>query len=73
MHQISCQWKEILTMVTKEELFAAVRLIKEHCYRTKCFADKCPLIAVCEVVCGNGMAPSPSAWPDPEEGENDSG
>ena len=60
-------------MATKEELFAAVRLIKEHCHGTKCHEDKCPLIAVCEVVCGNGMAPSPCSWPDPEEGGDEDG
>jgi hypothetical protein len=60
-------------MATKEELFAAVRLIKEHCRGTKWYGDKCPLIVVCEVACGNGIAPLPCRWPDPEEGGGKNG
>lgn len=53
-------------MATKEELFAAVRLIKEHC---KLYTEyerhlNCPLLRTC-IRC---FDETPQEWPDPEEG-----
>lgn len=52
----------------KEELFAAVRLIKEHCKDT-CLADcasNCHLRRWCGLT-----ATAPETWPDPEGGGED--
>lgn len=52
-------------METKEELFAAVRLIKEHCKDTR-IADcvfYCHLHRWCRLA-----QTTPQEWPDPEEG-----
>lgn len=62
-------------MVTREELFAAVRLIKEHCIKqdeinpNSCVRDdyKCPLWSLCFLTLGM----PPSNWPDLEEGGGD--
>lgn len=52
-------------MATKEELFAAVRLIKEHCdSMAKIACSDCSLRCVCNR-CFIGI---PDEWPDPEEG-----
>lgn len=58
-------------MATKEELFAAVRLIKEHCDSMGERACRdCPLtIAICNR-CFIGI---PDEWPDPEEGGGEDG
>ena len=69
-------------MATKEELFAAVRTLKQHCINygnygnISCgrFKDKpgCPL----ENFCYNGdmfEQLAPSEWPDPEEGGGEDG
>ena len=49
----------------KQELFAAVRLIKEHCASVAEEACRdCPLQSVCNR-CFIGI---PDEWPDPEEG-----
>ena len=52
-------------MATKEELFKAVRLIKEHCVSMaeEACCD-CPLQSVCNR-CFIGI---PDEWPDPEGG-----
>lgn len=54
-------------MATKEELYQAVRLIKEHCdsmaERACC---ECPLKPICDR-CFIGI---PDEWPDPEEGSD---
>lgn len=57
-------------MATKEELFAAVRLIKEHCdsMAEESCCD-CPLNSVCDL-CFVGI---PDKWPDPEEGGGEDG
>lgn len=57
-------------MATKEELFEAVRLIKEHCdsmAEISCF--QCHLKSVCNR-CFIGI---PDEWPDPEEGGGEDG
>jgi hypothetical protein len=56
------------TMATREELFAAVRLIKKHCdsMNGKACCD-CPLHPICDR-CFIGI---PDEWPDPEEGVKD--
>ena len=59
-------------MATKEELFKAVRLIKEHCKEqdgispNSCVRDdyKCPLWSLCFITLGV----SPTSWPDLEGG-----
>lgn len=53
-------------MATREELYKAVRLIKEHCKlhtEYECFLE-CPLKEMC-AECFNEL---PEKWPDPEEG-----
>lgn len=57
---------------TKEELFAAVRLIKEHCTeRQDCTSVKrCPIIDWC--IRANPDI-NPEEWPDPEEGGGEDG
>jgi len=64
-------------MATKEELFAAVRLIKEHCIEqdeidpNACVRDdyKCPLW----IWCFKNGKKTPNQWPDPEEGGGEDG
>lgn len=53
-------------MATKKELFAAVRLIKQHCkeHDNEYCKYKCPFIDNCDYYF-NGI---PGDWPDPEEG-----
>ena len=59
-------------MATKEELFTAVRLIKEHCKeqdrinQNTCIRDdyKCPLW----IWCYKNGEKTPNRWPDPEGG-----
>ncbi|MEE3458745.1 MAG: hypothetical protein VZQ75_02700 [Candidatus Faecousia sp.] len=60
-------------MATKEELFAAVRLVHEHCKSVEFGCFGCPLNAWCEEEYEKLGGPSPERWPDPEEGgtEND--
>ena len=54
-------------MVTREELSAAVRLIKEHCEQIEdCYKAKCPLESICFNIERYGERPY--RWPDPEEG-----
>ena len=52
-------------MVTKEELFAAVRLIKQHCKEHDCeyCRHECPF---CDD-CVNYFAGAPCNWNDPKE------
>ena len=62
-------------MATRQELFAAVRTIRNHCKEQDTFNPnscvrndyKCPLWSLCFVTLG---AP-PSDWPDPKEGGED--
>lgn len=61
-------------MATKEELFAAVRLIRSHC--TWCdFCRDCPLSdnkgKNCKLFFSCKTAPCD--WPDPEEGGGENG
>lgn len=64
-------------MATREDLFEAVRLIKEHCKEqdeissNSCVRDdyKCPLWSLCFITLGV----PPSNWPDPEEGGGEDG
>lgn len=65
-------------MATKEELFAAVRMIKEHCKkqtvcirRSKYGNEKCVLAGMRGVCVCYGA--SPFVWPDPEEGGGEDG
>lgn len=56
-------------MATKEELLAAVQLIKQHCKlytECECFLE-CPLKKIC-IECFNEL---PEEWPDPEEGDGE--
>ena len=57
-------------MATKEELFKAVRTIKEYCdsmSEKSCYL--CPVRRICER-CFVGI---PDEWPDPEEGGGEDG
>lgn len=64
-------------MATKEELFNAVRLIKEHCKEQdkidpiSCVRKdyKCPLWNWCF----ENSVKTPNRWPDPEEGGGEDG
>lgn len=63
-------------MATEKELFAAVRLIKEHCKEqdnnpNSCVRDdyKCPLWSLCFITLGV----PPTSWPDPAKGGNADG
>lgn len=53
-------------MATKEELFAAVRLIKEHCKEHD--AQYCRHECLFTDDCGDYFKGAPCDWPDPEEG-----
>lgn len=58
-------------MATKEELFEAVRLIKEHCKlytEYECLLN-CPLLQTCN----RCFVETPQEWPDPEEGGGEDG
>lgn len=58
-------------MAAREELFAAVRLIKEHCKlytEYECFLE-CPLLPTCN----RCFVETPQEWPDPEEGGGEDG
>lgn len=57
-------------MATKEELFEAVRTIKEHCKNYLLCGENCPLYNYCDVD-GAFRQCSPRFWPDPEEGVED--
>jgi len=60
-------------MATRDELFAAVRLIKEHCQKTVCYCGAhwaCPLYDRKYDRCITGGTP-PEVWPDPEGGGED--
>lgn len=55
-------------MATREELFAAVRLIKEHCKlytEYECLLN-CPLLRTCN----RCFVETPQEWPDLEEGDD---
>lgn len=54
-------------MATKEELFAAVRLIREYCF---CLFSSGYGCAYCEInnLCKCAFSKDPDTWPDPEEG-----
>lgn len=58
-------------MATKEELFAAVRLIKEHCESVDWCRD-CPLSYDKGRLCLLYKS-APCEWPDPEEGGGEDG
>lgn len=53
-------------MATKEELFAAVRLIKQHCeeHDSEYCRHECPF----SDDCGDYFVGVPGEWYDPEEG-----
>lgn len=55
-------------MATKEELFAAVQLIREHCRDRSNYCDcsGCPLYVSIDVGC-TCRSIVPGCWPDPEE------
>jgi len=55
-------------MATKEELFAAVRLISNHCALQGNDCSECPLFDWCERTAHFGLSTVPDEWPDPEEG-----
>jgi hypothetical protein len=52
-------------MPTKEELFAAIMLIKEHCreHDVQYCCNECPIRN-----CAKYFSSAPCIWPDPEEG-----
>lgn len=55
-------------MATKEELFAAVRLIKEHCdSMAERACSDCPLTLD---ICNRCFIGIPDEWPDPEKGDD---
>lgn len=56
---------------TREELFAAVRLIKEHCAR-RMTAEAC-YDCLLQSVCNRCFVGIPDKWPDPEEGGGEDG
>lgn len=60
-------------MATKEELFAAVRLIHKHCISLKFGCRGCPLNDWCDEEYDNRDGASPDQWPDPEEGGGEDG
>lgn len=53
-------------MATKEELFAAVRLIHKHCISLKFGCRGCPLNDWCDEEYDNRDGASPDQWPDPD-------
>lgn len=55
-------------MATKEELFEAVRLIKEHCAS---MAKEAWCDCFLQSVCSRCFIGIPDEWPDPEEGGGD--
>lgn len=55
-------------MATKEDLFAAVQLIKEHCNSLDGCADCC-----IRLWCWSNISDQPFGWPDPEEGGGEDG
>ncbi len=64
-------------MATREELFNAVRLIKEHCQKTVCCYMAhpqwdCPLYDRKHDRCITGGTP-PEIWDGPEEGGGEDG
>lgn len=62
-------------MATREELFAAVRLIKWHCRQTVCYCKThwtCPLYDRQYDICITKRT-APEEWPDPEEGGGEDG
>lgn len=57
-------------MVTREELFAAIKLLRDNCMSFKgCLG--CPLKSYCHDKFLDPCAHPPCIWPDPEEGESD--
>lgn len=58
-------------MATKEELFAAVRLIMQHCkeHDSEYCRHECPFADNC----GYYFVGVPGDWPDPEEGGGEDG
>ena len=57
-------------MATKEELFKAVRLIKEHCVS---MAEEACCDCHLQSVCNRCFIGIPDEWPDPEEGGGEDG
>lgn len=55
-------------MATKEELFAAVRLISNNCARHGGDCSDCPLLDWCDRNDDFGLSTIPEEWRDPEEG-----
>ena len=55
-------------MATKEELFAAVRLVKSHCKMLSFNCRKCDLSNWCFENHYFERTNTPVLWPDPEEG-----
>lgn len=59
-------------MTTKKELFAAVRLLKEHCENeSKSFCFGCALFDWCMYRVLHKSLCTPRWWPDPEGGGED--
>ena len=64
-------------MASKEELYKAVQLIKEHCKKTVCYYKAhpqwdCPLYDRQNDQCVT-EGTVPEEWPDPEEGGGEGG
>lgn len=58
-------------MATREELFNAVRLIKDHCdSMAEKACSNCPLNST---ICNRCFIGIPDQWPDPEEGGGEDG
>lgn len=59
-------------MATKEELFAAVRTIKQFCEKSD-GCGYCDVYAWCVAMRQGGGMNTPNRWPDPEEGGGEDG
>lgn len=63
-----CERKEGNLMANREELFAAVRLISNHCALQGNRCSGCPLLDWCDRIEEREQYITPDVWPDPEEG-----
>lgn len=64
--------KEAARMATKEELFKAVRTIKQYCEKSD-GCGYCDGYAWCVAMRQGGGLNTPNRWPDPEEGGGEDG
>lgn len=61
-------------MATKEELFAAVKTLKNHCDKSNgCLYGPCPLFWWCKECYQRCCSSPPAHWPDPEKEDNKDG